>query len=276
MDIRHPVHPDHAKIMDTADLRRHFLITDLFQPGKLNLTYSHYDRIIVGGICPGKEELVLKGGKELGSEYFLEGREAGVINIGEAGWVKADGTRYDLGPRDAIYLGRGIKELSFGSVDPSKPAKLYLNSGPAHAAYPTKRITLQDAKKVHLGSREESNERTINQYIHPAVLEACQLSMGMTLLEPGCVWNTMPCHTHERRMEVYFYFDLPKDGVVFHYMGEPEETRHIVVRNEEVVLSPSWSLHSGVGTCGYTFIWGMVGENKTFTDMDNIPMSVLK
>ena len=276
MESRYPVHPEHAKKLDTKKLWEHFLITDLFESGKINLTYSHFDRIIVGGICPADTMLSLKGGKELGSGYFLEGREAGIINIGGAGTVTADGSCYDLGPRDAIYLGRGVKDLSFSSADTSAPAKFYLNSGPAHAAYPTKRITLKDAKKVHLGSREESNERTINQYIHPAVLDTCQLSMGMTLLEPGCVWNTMPCHTHDRRMEVYLYFDLPEDGLVFHYMGEPEETRHIVVRNEEAVLSPSWSIHSGVGTCGYTFIWGMVGENKTFTDMDGVPMNLLK
>lgn len=276
MEIRHPMHPDQGRTLDTEGMRKHFLITELFQPGKLNLTYSHFDRIIVGGICPGKEELKLEGGKTLGAVSFFERREGGIINIGNEGVLTIDGTEHVLKARDGFYIGMGAKVVSFKSKDPSNPAKFYFNSGPAHKSFPHKAVSLEQANKVHLGSLEESNERTIYQYIHPAVLETCQLVMGMTLLEPNCVWNTMPCHTHERRMEVYLYFDMAPETVVFHLMGQPQETRHLVVRNEEAVISPSWSIHSGVGTKNYTFIWGMVGENQTFTDMDHVDMKILK
>ncbi|MDC7218481.1 MAG: 5-dehydro-4-deoxy-D-glucuronate isomerase [Spirochaetales bacterium] len=276
MEIRHPMHPEQGKTLDTEELRRHFLVQDLFQPGKLNLTYSHFDRIIIGGICPSGSELSLEGGETLGAESFFERREGGVINIGEAGILTIDGTEYPMGSRDGFYIGMGAKEVSFKSQDAKKPAKFYFLSGPAHQAYPHKSISLEESRKVHLGSIEESNERTINQYLHPEVVDTCQLCMGMTLLEPNCVWNTMPCHTHERRMEVYLYFDMAEDTVVFQLMGEPTETRHIVMRNEEAVISPSWSIHSGVGTKNYSFIWGMVGENQTFTDMDHVDMKTIK
>ena len=276
MEIRHPMHPEQGKTLDTEELRKHFLISDLFAPGKMSLTYSHFDRIIVGGICPADEPLKLEGGSTLGADYFFERREGGVINIGPSGILTIDGTEYPMDTQDGFYIGMGAKEVSFASKDPKAPAKFYFLSGPAHRTYPHKLVTLEQAKKVHLGTLEESNKRTINQYLHPAVLESCQLCMGMTILEPNCVWNTMPCHTHERRMEVYLYFDMEPDTAVFHLMGEPSETRHIVMRNEEAVISPSWSIHSGVGTKNYTFIWGMVGENQTFTDMDHVPMDQIR
>jgi 4-deoxy-L-threo-5-hexosulose-uronate ketol-isomerase len=276
METRYPAHPQDFKTYTTEKIRKDYLIESLFEPGKVNLVYSHVDRIIVGGVCPAASPLGLEAGKELGSEYFLERRELGLINIGGQGTVTIDGTGYELGPRDGLYIGMGAKELSFTSADAANSAKFYFNSAPAHQSYPTKRVTLEDAKQVKLGSRQESNQRIIYQYVHPAVLQSCQLVMGMTILEPENVWNTMPCHTHERRMEVYMYFDLPEDAVVFHLFGEPAETRHVVIRNEQAIIMPSWSIHSGVGTTNYTFIWGMVGENQTFTDMDNVPMDVLR
>ena len=276
MDIRYPVHPAHGKKMDTTELRKEFLIQNLFEKDKAKLTYSHVDRIITAGICPASKKLSLEGGKELASEYFFERREGGVINIGGPGSLSLDGKDYEMNQNDGFYIGKGTKEISFSSKSADTPAKFYLLSGPAHKEYPSKWIPLAEANQVHLGSIEESNERTIHQYVHPAVVESCQLCMGMTLLEPNCVWNTMPAHTHERRMEVYFYFNMDEDTVVFHLMGTPDETRHIVMRNEEAVISPSWSIHSGVGTKNYTFIWGMVGENQTFTDMDHVNMKDLK
>lgn len=277
MDIRHASHFEDAKKYDTTDLRRHFLIEDLFVPGELKMVYSHIDRIIVAAAVPTNAPIALEGdSKELGSDYFLERREMGVINIGGAGVVTLDGQKYELNSRDGLYVGMGTKEVIFESVDASKPAKFYINSGTAHKTYPTVKIDLEKANKVKAGSDEECNKRTINQYVHPAVCESCQLVMGMTILEPGSIWNTMPCHTHERRMEVYLYFDMDEDSVVFHLMGQPQETRHIVMKNEEAVISPSWSIHSGVGTKNYTFIWGMVGENQTFTDMDHVATRDLK
>ncbi len=276
MDSRHPVHPEHGKKMDTTELRKEFLIENLFVKDLINLTYSHVDRIIIAGICPSKKSLVINDGKELSSEYFFERREGGVINIGGSGKLSLDGKDYKMERNDGFYIGKGVKELIFSSKNAEDPAKFYLLSGPAHASYPSKWIPLSETKEVNLGSLEESNKRTIHQYVHPDIVDSCQLCMGMTILAPNCIWNTMPVHTHERRMEVYFYFDMNKDTVVFHLMGQPEETRHIVVRNEEAVISPSWSIHSGAGTNRYTFIWGMVGENQTFTDMDGVPMETLR
>lgn len=276
MEVRYAAHPGDAKTYDTERLRKDFLIKNIFETGKVSMTYSHVDRIIAGGICPGKEALKLKAGKEIGAEYFLERREIGIINIGAPGRVVADGIEYHLGARDGLYVGMGVKELVFYSDDEAEPAKFYFNSAPAHKSYPSIKISIEDATPLSLGSQEESNKRTIYQYVHPNVLKSCQLLMGLTILEPQNVWNTMPCHTHERRMEVYFYFDMEPQTRVFHFMGEPEETRHLVVANEEAVISPSWSIHSGVGTRNYTFIWGMVGENQTFTDMDAVSMETLK
>lgn len=272
MDIRYPVHPEHGKKMDTAELRKEFLIQNLFEKDMLKMTYSHIDRIITAGICPVAKTLCLDGGKELASEYFFERREGGVVNIGGTGVMIIDGKEYEMNQNDGFYIGMGTKKILFSSKSVDSPAKFYLLSGPAHKAYPSKWIPLSETKQVHLGSLEESNERTIHQYVHPAVVESCQLCMGMTILEPNCIWNTMPVHTHERRMEVYMYFNMEKDTVVFHLMGTPDETRHVVIRNEEAIISPSWSIHSGAGTKNYTFIWGMVGENQTFTDMDGVEM----
>lgn len=276
MEIRYASSNKDAKLYDTTRLREEYLIQNLFLPNEIKLVYSHIDRIIVGGVCPLDQVIKLEGSKELGSNYFLERRELGIINVGGKGIISLDGLEYELDFKDAIYVGMGVKEVLFKGIDKENPPKFYLNSAPAHKAYPTKKISLADAKKVHLGSVATSNKRTINQYIHPDVLDTCQLVMGMTALEDGSVWNSMPCHTHDRRMEVYFYFDMEKDTRVFHFMGEPNETRHIIMKNDEAVISPSWSIHSGVGTGGYTFIWGMVGENQTFTDMDHVAMEDLR
>lgn len=276
MDVRYAVHPEHGKSFDTSALRKHFLIDDLFTPGKIHLTYSHVDRIIVGSAVPLKQALTLEAGNELGVDYFFQRREAGIINIGGPGRVVTEKETYNLGTRDGLYIGAETKEVRFESNSADNPANFYINSAPAHKAYPSKIITLKDAKEVNLGSQEESNERTIHQFVHPAVVDSCQLVMGMTLLKKGSMWNTMPAHTHDRRMEVYFYFNMEENTRVFHFMGEPAETRHIVVKNKEALIMPSWSIHSGVGTGSYSFIWGMVGENQTFTDMDNIAMADLK
>ena len=277
MQIRQPVHSEHARTLDTAGLRRHFLIEQLFVPEQATLTYSQIDRIIVGGIHPVRQAVRFAPalGKHTGTDFFLQRRELGLINIGGAAVVQADGQRYDVGPREALYIGQGARELSFESVDAAKPAKLYFNCAPAHCHYPNRKITLAEASPETLGDAKTSNRRTIHKFIVPDVLPTCQLLMGMTQLEPGSLWNTMPCHTHDRRMEVYFYFDMPADGVAFHMCGEPAETRHLVVRNEQAVISPSWSIHAGVGTQAYTFIWGMVGENQVFKDMDHVTMSTL-
>ncbi|MCP2241046.1 5-dehydro-4-deoxy-D-glucuronate isomerase [Thermoanaerobacterium thermosaccharolyticum] len=276
MEVRYASHYEDVKHYDTTELRKHFLIENLFTPGKLYMVYSHVDRIIVAGAVPTDKPLYLEASKELGSNYFLERREMGIINIGGTGIVNLDGEIYELNNSDGLYVGMGIKEVSFESLDANNPAKFYINSATAHKSYPTVKIGLSEANKVKAGTDEECNKRTINQYVHPAVCQSCQLVMGMTILEPGSIWNTMPCHTHDRRMEVYLYFNMDEDNVVFHFMGTPNETRHIVVKNEQAVISPSWSIHSGVGTKNYTFIWGMVGENQTFTDMDEIPTKDLR
>lgn len=276
MEIRYSSHYEDVKKYDTLDLRRHFLIEDLFKSGEIKMVYSHIDRIIIASAVPTDKPLLLKASKELGCDYFLERREMGVINIGADGIVTLDGIKYELNSRDGLYVGMGVKEVSFESLDADNPAKFYINSAAAHKSYPTVKIDLQKANKVKAGSDEECNKRTINQYVHPAVCQSCQLVMGMTILEPGSIWNTMPCHTHDRRMEAYLYFDMDEDSVVFHLMGTPNETRHIVIKNEQAVISPSWSIHSGVGTKNYTFIWGMVGENQTFTDMDEVKTKDLR
>lgn len=276
MELRTASSPRDVKTYDTARLREEFLIQDLFRPDEVKMVYSHIDRIITGAAMPVNKTLTLAAGEELRAEYFLQRREMGIINIGGEGKVTVDGTVYTLRHRDGIYVGRGCKDVVMESVDSAKPAKFYFNSTPAHKAYPTVYIRPEDCVNVELGSLEQSNHRNICKYILPGQVESCQLVMGMTTLRPGSVWNTMPCHTHDRRMEVYLYFDLPEDAFVMHYMGEPTETRHIVVRNEEAVISPSWSIHSGSGTQAYTFIWGMAGENQDFDDMDGCAMTDLK
>lgn len=280
MDIRYGANQRDAKHYTTEELRDEFLIQELFVADKKNMVYSHIDRIIVGGVTPATKTIELADDidtmGQLGTSYFLERRELGVINIGGPGKVVVDGTEYTMVNKDALYVGKETKSVEFSSDDPSKPAKFYINSAPAHMVYPTKHIPMADAKKVPLGDQALANKRTIYQLLHPEVVDSCQLMMGVTVLDEGNVWNTMPSHTHERRMEVYLYFDMEEDSVVFHYMGEPTETRHIVMHNEQAVISPSWSIHSGCGSKSYTFIWGMVGENKTFDDMDHIAMADLR
>jgi 4-deoxy-L-threo-5-hexosulose-uronate ketol-isomerase len=278
MEVRQSINSEYAKTLDTAGLRKEFLVEKVFEPDALALTYSHIDRIIVGGAFPQTRAVEVPGslGKSIGVSYLLERRELGAINIGGDGWVEADGKRFAVRNEEAIYVGKGTQSLTFGSDDPAHPAKFYLNCAPAQATYPTRTITLAEASPQTLGDPATSNRRTIYKFIVPEVLPTCQLSMGMTKLEPGSLWNTMPCHTHERRMEVYFYFNVADDAAVFHMLGEPQETRHILVHNEQAVISPSWSIHSGVGTRAYTFIWGMVGENQVFGDMDHLAVRDLR
>lgn len=277
IDTRQSCNAAYTKTLDTEGLRREFLVESIFVADQMTMTYSHVDRIVFGGIMPVAGSISMPDlGKTYGTTYFLERREMGVINIGGAGVIVVDGVSYDIGSEEALYIGKGAKDLVFTSNDKAAPAKFYYNSTPAHAAFPTKKITREMASPQTIGDLKTSNRRTINKYIVPGVVDSCQLSMGLTKLEEGSTWNTMPCHTHERRMEVYLYFNMPADAVVFHMHGEPTETRHIVMRNEQAVISPSWSIHSGVGTQAYTFIWGMCGENQTFSDMDHVAMTTLK
>ena len=287
MELRTAASPRDVKHYTTDRLREEFLIDDLFQKDVIKLVYSHIDRIITGSAVPVAGKLVLTAGDELRADYFLERREMGVINIGGAGVITIDGKDYEVAYKEGMYIGMGAKDISFASVDAANPAKFYLNSAPAHKSYPTVLIKpegtpaegvviVKDENKVELGCLADANHRTICKYILPGQVESCQLVMGMTKLEEGSVWNTMPCHTHDRRMEVYLYFDMKDDALVFHYMGEPTETRHIVMKNEQAVISPSWSIHSGCGTRAYTFIWGMVGENQAFDDMDGVAMQDIR
>jgi 4-deoxy-L-threo-5-hexosulose-uronate ketol-isomerase len=272
MDIRYGVNRRDVKRYTTDELRAEFLIPSVFVPGDVTAVYSHVDRVITLGAMPTQSPVKLEKNidcrKTLGSEFFLAGREMGVINIGGPGVALADGVDYRLDRGEGLYLSMGTKDVEFRSEQAGNPAKFYMSSAPAHRPCPTTPIPFDKAIHKDLGALETSNARTINQFVHPDVLETCQLSMGMTVLKPGSVWNTMPTHTHERRMEVYMYFEVPKDNVVFHFMGEPTETRHIVMQNEQAVISPSWSIHSGCGTANYSFIWSMAGENKVFDDMD--------
>jgi 4-deoxy-L-threo-5-hexosulose-uronate ketol-isomerase len=270
MEVRQASNAKDARHYTTERLREEFHIANLFTKDNVRMVYSHIDRIITAGLMPVFQTLQLQAGKELAANYFLERREMGCINVGGKGIITVDGTEYEMNPRDGIYIGRGNKEITFRSLDVNDPAKFYVSSCPAHTDYPIRKIDITKAKKVPCGSVEECNKRVINQYIHPEVMQSCQLSMGLTQLEPGSNWNTMPSHTHDRRMEVYFYLDMGENDIVFHMMGEPKETRHIIMHNEEAVISPSWSIHSGVGTRAYSFIWAMCGENQEFTDMDHI------
>ncbi|KGQ59836.1 5-dehydro-4-deoxy-D-glucuronate isomerase [Gallibacterium anatis] len=280
MKILHNMHPEDAKHYDTTRLREAFLCEDLFQPGKINVVYSHIDRLVALGAIPNSGEILsldeVIDKKSFGTEFFLERRELGIINLGGTAVITTKQGSFTVGHLDAIYLGKGTEEITFSSKDDKSPAVLYGLSAPAHRTFPSKLIKYVDARKVKLGTLENSNARTINQYLHPEVLETCQLCMGMTELEKGSVWNTMPAHTHERRMEAYLYFNIEPDQVVFHFLGEPTETRHIVVRDKQLIISPSWSIHSGCGTKNYSFVWGMVGENQTFDDMDFVSMQDLR
>lgn len=278
METRHAIHYEHAEALDGQELREHFLIGDVLVPGEITATYSHYDRMLVLGIAP--TDAPLSPGEELaklvGAEYLLERRELGAINVGSgAARVRADNEELIVAPNEAVYLGMGVRDIAFESVDPANPAKLYANSCPAHARHPNRVVREQDASPQPMGALETSNQRVIFKYLHPGVLPTCQLVMGLTRLAPGSVWNTMPAHTHDRRMESYFYFELAPEAMVVHLMGRPEATRHLIVRNEQAVLSPPWSIHSGAGTGAYAFIWAMAGDNQSFADMDFVPMQEL-
>ena len=279
MDIRYSCNQKDFRRYTTEETRKEFLIENLYVANEVVAVYSHVDRMVTLGCMPTTEEVSIDKGidiwKNFGTAFFLERREIGIFNIGGEGKIKADGRVYELGYKDCLYITQGTKNVLFSSNDPMNPAKYYMVSAPAHCAYETKLINIADAAKRPLGAMETSNKRVINQFIHPDVLKTCQLCMGMTVLDPGSVWNTMPCHTHERRMEVYMYFEVPKDNVVFHMMGEGTETRHIVMKNEQAVISPSWSIHAGAGTSNYTFIWAMGGENLAFDDMDTIQVGNL-
>ncbi len=276
MEVRDASNAKDVRYYTTDRLREEFHIGNLFTKDNIRMVYSHTDRIIVIGMMPIKLELKLEAGKELAAEYFLERRELGCINIGGPGVITVDGEVYNMNPRDGIYVGRGHRDLVFKSLDETNPAKFYITSCPAHKEYPTVKIDITKARKVPCGSVEDCNKRVINQYIHPEVMQSCQLAMGLTQLDVGSNWNTMPSHTHDRRMEVYLYLDMGANDAVFHMMGEPKETRHIVMHNEEAVISPSWSIHSGVGTKNYSFIWAMCGENQEFDDMDHIETKELR
>jgi 4-deoxy-L-threo-5-hexosulose-uronate ketol-isomerase len=266
--LRHAAHPADVKTYDTQRLRDEFLIQNLFEADTINLIYSEYDRYMAGGIVPVKKKLQLETIDPLKSTYFLERREMGLINIGGPSIITIDGKKFEINHKEALYIGKGNKDVEFSSVDSANPAKLYVNSAPAHKEYPTKKVTLAEAEIAELGSMETSNHRKINKLLVNSVVQTCQLQMGMTEFRPGSVWNTMPAHTHSRRMEIYLYFEITENQAVCHFMGEPQETRHIWVQNEEAVISPNWSIHSGVGTGKYTFIWGMAGENLDYGDMD--------
>ncbi len=274
-ETRYASNPEATKQLDTDGLRKEFLISNLMEKGKINLTYTHYDRYIAGGAVPD-QPLTLEAIDPLKAEYFLERRELGIINVGGSGAVEVDGTSYELAHKDALYVGQGAKEVVFKSKDSGKPAKFYLNSAPAHKSYPTKKVGMADANKLELGSLETANHRTVNQMIIGGIVTTCQLQMGMTELKTGSVWNTMPAHVHDRRMEVYFYLDVPEGQSVCHFMGQPKETRHIWMQNHEAVISPPWSIHCGSGTSNYTFIWGMAGENLDYGDMDVAKITELR
>ncbi len=275
-ETRYAVGHNEAKTFDTNALRESFLVENLFEADKINLTYSHYDRYIVGGASPVDSALELATIDPLKAQHFLDRRELGIINIGQTGVVIVDGEEYVLENKEALYVGAKTKSVTFASHDSAKPAKFYLNSAPAHCAYPTKKVNRDNANVLELGSLETSNERTIYQLIINGIVETCQLQMGLTMLKPGSVWNTMPAHQHDRRMEAYLYFDIAQEQAVSHFMGEPKETRHLWVTNEQAVLSPAWSIHSGAGTSNYAFIWGMAGENLDYDDMDKYGPTELK
>lgn len=262
--------------MTTDELRQRFVIESLFIPGEVTLVYTNVDRAIAGGIVPTTDELELKGSKEMACSYFCERREVGIINLGAAGSVTVDGTTYELAPRECLYIRRGSRGVLFSSANPEKPAQFYLVSYPAHADHPTTKASLKDANRLELGSPAESNRRTIYQYIRPGFIKSCQLVMGFTELHEGSVWNSFPPHTHDRRTEVYCYFDLPPNGTVMHFLGEPDETRHVALREKQAVISPPWSVHCGAGTGGYAFVWAMGGENQEFDDMDKCDLATFR
>lgn len=275
-EVRYACSPKETMGLSTEGLRKEFLIQNLMEADVINLVYTHFDRYIVGGAVPVKSDLKLTAIEPLKSDFFLERREMGIINVGGSGSVSVDGQKYELAYKEALYIGKENKEVVFSSDSPETPAKFYLNSTPAHKVFPTKKISQADAEIVEMGSMETANARTIRKLIVNSVVQTCQVQMGMTELKTGSVWNTMPAHVHDRRMEVYFYFEVPNDQAVCHFMGQPQETRHIWMANNEAVISPPWSIHSGSGTSNYTFIWGMAGENLDYGDMDHCKINELK
>ncbi len=275
-ETRYASSPKAVKKYDTQELRDEFLVPDLMQEGNIKLVYTHYDRYMAGGAMPTSESLTLETIDPLKSDYFLERREMGIINAGGTGTIIADGEEFKMLHKDALYLGKGVKDVVFKSDDANNPAKFYMNSAPAHTSHPTKQVTKAEANKIELGSLETANHRTVNQMIIGGIVTTCQLQMGMTELKTGSVWNTMPAHVHDRRMEIYYYMDIMDEQAVCHFMGQPQETRHIWMQNHEAVISPPWSIHSGSGTSNYTFIWGMAGENLDYNDMDVAKITDLK
>ena len=276
LETRYTHSPLDIRNYATEDLRREFLVEKVFVPGEIKLIYTHNDRMIFGGVTPTTEPLEIILSVQLGVDYFLERRELGVINIGGSGKITIDGKTEVMTKQDGYYIGKETQHVVFSSVDPENPAKFYISSAPAHQKYPNVKISIDAITPMVTGEDKTMNKRQIFQYIHPNICESCQLQMGYTILEPGSSWNTMPCHTHERRMEAYVYFDMTRPNKVFHMMGKPDETKHLVVDNEQAVISPSWSIHTGVGTSNYSFIWAMCGENITYTDMDMVEMDDLK
>jgi 4-deoxy-L-threo-5-hexosulose-uronate ketol-isomerase len=276
VDVRHASHPEAVRGYDTDTLRHHFLVESVFEGGEIRLTYSHYDRMVIGGAMPLGSALELTAPKAIGQDTFLAERELAALNIGGAGRMVVGGKAYDLAKYDCLYVGKGTIDIFFESDDVNNPAKFYLVSTPAHQSHPTVLLTREQARHLTFGEATTANKRSIYQFIHPEVCQSCQLTMGLTILEPGSIWNTMPSHVHDRRMEAYLYFDLDADQRVFHFMGEPQETRHMLLANEQAIISPPWSIHSGAGTKNYSFIWAMAGDNKSFTDMDHIAIADLR
>lgn len=274
--VRYAASPVEVQKMNTDELRKHFLIEHVFEEDNVSFVYSHYDRLIVGGAMPLEQSLPLSVIDPLKAAYFLERRELGIINVGGEGYVVVDGQMINLHFKEALYIGRGAREIHFSSKDPNIPSKFYFNSAPAHTSYPVKKVTRKEAEVVETGSVETANHRVINKLLVNSVVQTCQLQMGMTELKSGSIWNTMPAHVHDRRMEAYFYFEVPEEQAVCHFMGEPQETRHIWLQNDQAVLSPPWSIHAGAGTSHYTFIWGMAGENLDYDDMDKWKIGDLK
>lgn len=276
MEMRYSTHPEHAKTMGTDELRKHYLVEELFIAGEIKLVYSMEDRTIIGGITPVEAPIALEGSDQIKAEYFLERREVGIINVGGNGKVVVDGEEYKMENKDCLYVGLGKKEILFSSESTSELAKFYIFSAPAHKEYPIQQVSFKDIEGNKLGSKENANDRVIRRMIHNDGIQSCQVVMGMTQLNSGSVWNSMPTHTHDRRMEAYLYIDLDENERMFHFMGEPTETRHLVMKNEQAVISPPWSIHCGCATSNYTFVWAMAGENKTYTDMDQVTMEQIK
>lgn len=275
MENRYATGPDQIAGLDTAGLRARYLVPDLFAPGEVRLVHTHHDRVVLGGAVPAGRRLPLEAPDGLRATHFLERREVGIVNVGGPAVVEADGTSYELPPRACLYLGRGVRDVTFADAAEGSGARLYLVSAPAHTAYPSARVLPEEGTVRELGDQETSNRRTLRQYLHPDGVRTCQVMMGVTTLHPGSMWNTMPAHTHDRRTECYLYVDLPEVARVIHLLGRPEETRHLVVADGQAVISPSWSIHAGVGTAAYSFVWAMAGENQAFDDMDAVPPAAL-